>query len=1475
MIKTISIRKRALVALLLVVTLGGVISGITLIKRASAQLIGHQDQKIQNSPLQTSAASLNHISAAGIKKRAAKVNLDWMFASTRQPVWNNTLTAMFAPTVTATKTDSLVATANNGDGRADFGDTIGYTVTIGANGEDALGVMFNDTPDINTTLVAGSVMTTPLARNDSFTATGNIRISIPAASGALANDNDADGVGPALTATATATSAQGGNVSMSSDGGFTYNPPAGFEGTDTFTYTVNDGEGNTDTATVSITVSGMIWFINNNGSSAGDGRLTSPFNTLAAFNAVNNGAGNNPAANEPIFVYESATAYTGGVTLLAGQKLIGQDSTSTLAAITGIALPSFSDAFPAMNTGAPATTIQNAAGNGITLGSGNTLNGLTASNSSAAAISGTSFGTLTVADVIINSSGAGLSLNTGTFAGGFISTTSTGGTNNVSLVSVTGTVNLGSGALSGSSGIALAIGGAALSSGGTGNINYSGTINNTTSRVVSVRNKSAGTVALSGAINGTGTGVFLDNNTGATINFTGGLTLNTGTSAAFTATGGGTIHVTQNNTTIINTLTTTTGTALNVANTTIGAAGLNFRSISSNGAPNGILLNNTGSSGGLTVAGNGGTCTSAASCTGGTIQNTTGHGVSLTTTRNVSFDRVNIQNTSGSGVDGTAVINFSFTNGVINNSGTGGGVGTSNIAFNDSVTFQENNVSGTVTITGNTLSNPHYHGVEIFNWAGLLDYANVSGNTITAKSGGPHSFGSAIGLIARGENVTSASVTRANLDNNTVQNGWLSVGIQAQGGHTGTAPAITFGVAGHATNVISISGNTLTAPLADPFNAEGILAVHNHAGQANFKINNNGTAALPIGKTKGTAISNSAFGNVTVTSEVKNNYIAPSNIFSSQGIGIGTSSSISPTSGGNVQTPNMTVAVENNNISQTDGAGILAVAIDASGLLKIAIKNNIIGARASSGGQSLVVRAGGTNGDNDVCLDISGNTSAPPAGFPEFLGIGLRKQGTSPTANAFGIEGMAATASPGVESYVNGLNPNGGGTLLVSGTSGFSNCSSAPRGAPVEEVENKSKDEFGIQSAPESQDILWAIGDKRLGELNIPSLTQDELQSFVQAALERWKQSGISDEDFNRLQGLSFEIADLEDGQLSSGNSRVVRISPTAAGHGWYLDPIPLNDVEFNLPVVGLERQSTERSPAFGRMDLLTVIARALGNALGKEKLQLEGQQSLMQNALGTGVRRALVTDWSPPDETSPYYENTVNETVQYLERPTVENLSTQTVETPQAQKPLSSKTRSDSSDSPDSGTPVSLNIGTLPAGKSVTIKFNVTVNNDITAAQLSNQGTVSGSNFSNVVTDDPDIAGAANPTVTNVDLPNVTVAVAPASVAEDGSNNLVYTFTREGSTTNSLTVNFSVAGTATFSTDYAQTGAATFDATTGTVVIPAGSSTATVTVDPTADTAVEADETAILTVTTEPAMKSALRARRPAQSTTMTRTFP
>src|SRR5262249_5568075 len=71
------------------------------------------------------------------------------------------------------------------------------------------------------------------------------------------------------------------------------------------------------------------------------------------------------------------------------------------------------------------------------------------------------------------------------------------------------------------------------------------------------------------------------------------------------------------------------------------------------------------------------------------------------------------------------------------------------------------------------------------------------------------------------------------------------------------------------------------------------------------------------------------------------------------------------------------------------------------------------------------------------------------------------------------------------------------------------------------------------------------------------------------------------------------------------------------------------------------------------------------------------------------------------------------------------------------------------------------VSIGTLPAGKSVTIKYRVTVNGPslpLGTMQISNQGTVSGSNFSDVLTDDPSVGGASDPTITPVDRPDTTV---------------------------------------------------------------------------------------------------------------------
>ena len=154
---------------------------------------------------------------------------------------------------------------------------------------------------------------------------------------------------------------------------------------------------------------------------------------------------------------------------------------------------------------------------------------------------------------------------------------------------------------------------------GTG-VNFSGT---------------AGTLTFTGLTTSGGAGANLVGNAGGTFNFS-GVVVSSGANAAFTATGGGTVNVTG----ATNTLTTTTGTALNVANTTIGASGLTFLSINAPtaSANPGIVLNTTGA-GALTVTG-----TSTTAGTGGTISNKTGNGVDLRTASNVTLKNMNLTN---------------------------------------------------------------------------------------------------------------------------------------------------------------------------------------------------------------------------------------------------------------------------------------------------------------------------------------------------------------------------------------------------------------------------------------------------------------------------------------------------------------------------------------------------------------------------------------------------------------------------------------------------------------------------------------------------------------------------------------------------------------------------------------------------------------------------------------------------------------
>ena len=133
------------------------------------------------------------------------------------------------------------------------------------------------------------------------------------------------------------------------------------------------------------------------------------------------------------------------------------------------------------------------------------------------------------------------------------------------------------------------------------------------------------------------------------------------------------------------------------------------------------------------------------------------------------------------------------------------------------------------------------------------------------------------------------------------------------------------------------------------------------------------------------------------------------------------------------------------------------------------------------------------------------------------------------------------------------------------------------------------------------------------------ALTSEELSPVVNAAIELWAAAGISPAELDELRQVTVRITDLPGAYLGLSAPDTVYIDPNADGYGWFIDADPQDGRAFTSTGPGGEMVATQASPAWGHIDLLTVVAHELGHQLG---LGDDASDDLMGEFLSLGVRR-------------------------------------------------------------------------------------------------------------------------------------------------------------------------------------------------------------------------------------------------------------
>ena len=116
---------------------------------------------------------------------------------------------------------------------------------------------------------------------------------------------------------------------------------------------------------------------------------------------------------------------------------------------------------------------------------------------------------------------------------------------------------------------------------------------------------------------------------------------------------------------------------------------------------------------------------------------------------------------------------------------------------------------------------------------------------------------------------------------------------------------------------------------------------------------------------------------------------------------------------------------------------------------------------------------------------------------------------------------------------------------------------------------------------------------------------QTVVDSIAKSGVVLWTQTGISSEQVQLLDSVTYKIGNLGGNRLGATDGSRITIDDNAAGAGWFVDPTPMDHSEFS-----------QQGPATRHIDLLSIVLHEQGHVLG-----LDHGEFLMESVFDRGER--------------------------------------------------------------------------------------------------------------------------------------------------------------------------------------------------------------------------------------------------------------